>query len=313
PVFREKTCSGVFPVRYYETARETRQWLSEHPQVVVLGGGLVGVKTAVHLAHAGHKVTIIEKEDHLLPRAISAQAARFVQEHLEKMGIELLLGSTVRNIRDCRGKLEAVHVAGRWFSCETLLIAAGSVPDTEFLNDSGLLKKGAIEVTPELRTKDRNIFAIGDAIFVTTGDVHTPWTWPQASFQGKLAAANLYKSVPEPLKIITRVNAMNLFGLSLVVLGPPRPGAETISYVNKDDHVYRELYVAEGSIVGGVLVGDISGAGPLHTSMAIGSKFKQNAACLLKPRGRVFTQRLWHEVDQHRRKRFGIYCRSSGT
>ena len=105
---------------------------------------------------------------------------------------------------------------------------------------------------------------------------------------------------------------MNLFGLSLVVLGPPRPGADTISYVNKDDHVYRELFIAEGRIVGGVLVGDIAGAGPLHTSMAFSNRIEENVDSLLKPHGRVFTQRLWHDVDQHRRKRFGICCRSSG-
>jgi len=50
-------CEGIFPVRDLTAARAVQQWLPDHPQIVILGGGLVGVKTAVHLARPGLSIT----------------------------------------------------------------------------------------------------------------------------------------------------------------------------------------------------------------------------------------------------------------
>ena len=87
-----------------------------------------------------------------------------------------------------------------------------------------------LRVSAALQTKDPRIFAAGDAvtIFTADGKKYTPWTWPQAVSQGKLAAANLYRSQPVPLKALTRVNSMNLQGLSLNMLGAFVEGSEEI-------------------------------------------------------------------------------------
>jgi NADPH-dependent 2,4-dienoyl-CoA reductase/sulfur reductase-like enzyme len=297
----DPSCKGVFPVRYLTTARAIKTWLPGHPNAVVLGGGLVGVKTAAHLAHAGLGVTIIEKEDDLLPQALSSHAARFVQQHLEEMGIDIILGCSVEDVKIADGHLRAVQASGRWLTCETLLIAAGSTPDISFLGGSGLLNKGRLEVASDLRTLDENIFAVGDAVAIRLADVCTPWTWPQAVSQGKLAATNLYRSNPVPLKAHSRVNAMNLFGLSLAILGAPTPGAERISRAKPEDQMVRELYVKDDRIVGGAFVGDISGAGIHHASMITGGKINKRDPDLLKPHGNTFPGRSWHDLNQNRR------------
>ena len=300
PVCPDNTCGGVFPVRYLTAARDIKKWLPSHPSVVVLGGGLVGVKTAAHLAHSGFKVTIVEQEEHLLPQALSSNAAALVKQHLEEIGIRIYLGSSVDDIQVAQGKLKAIQTGGRWLSCETLLIATGSTPDVEFLSESGLLEDNILSVSPDLRTKDGNVFAVGDAVTITNKDAYTPWTWPQAVNQGKLAAANLYDPIPAPLKVLSRVNAMNLFGLSLTVLGAPVRDAEVIRYDNPHDRVYREIYVKNEQIVGGALVGDISGAGMLHALMISGGKVGKDDSDLLTPHGKAFPQRSWYDLNQYR-------------
>ena len=70
---------GVFPIRSLAVARSAREWLSAHPQVVIVGGGLVGVKTAAHLAGFDFSVTLIEKENRLLPQALTREASRYVE------------------------------------------------------------------------------------------------------------------------------------------------------------------------------------------------------------------------------------------
>ena len=302
PVCPSGFCGGIFPVRSLTAARAVRAWLPEHPDVVVLGGGLVGVKTAIHLAHSSLSVTVIEKESRLLPQALSPEAALPVEAHLARQNVRLLLGCSVEDVRLEAGEIKAVKAGGKWIPCQTLLVAAGSVPDIGFLAESGLLEDGELRVSSGLQTRDERIYAAGDAVTITAGNSFiTPWTWPQAAIQGKLAAANLVAPVPVPLKDLSRVNSMNLNGLSLVVLGAPIPGAKIINYRGSDDRVYRELFLLNGKIVGGALVGDISDAGRLQAMMITGRCVAPDAGDLLMPRGRAFPGLVRSGSEQNRR------------
>ena len=196
-------------------------------------------------------------------------------------------------------------MSGQWIPGETLLIAVGSTPNVNFLENSGLLQDGELLVSPALQTADANIFAAGDAVTISTsgGEKHKPWTWPQAVTQGKLAAENLFRSVPLPLNVLTRPNSMNLQGLSIVILGAPTPDAAIISHDRTAEGIYRELFLRGRKIVGGALVGDISGAGLLHFLMINGSEVDGDVARFLKPQSRVFYQLLPSSKRQRRRAR----------
>ena len=132
-IFLKDSSDGIFPIRSLAVARSARDWLSAHPQVVIVGGGLVGVKTAAHLAGYDVSVTLIEKENRLLPQALTREASRYVEEHLRAKKINLLLGSTVEDISSDRGAISAVRANGRWLSCQTVFIAAGSLPEVGYL------------------------------------------------------------------------------------------------------------------------------------------------------------------------------------
>jgi len=294
-------CSGIFPVRSLTVAREARNWLPGHPEVVVVGGGLVGVKTAAHLAGHNFTVTLIEKENQLLPQALSAGASSLIEAHLEQKNIRLLLGSTVEDIQVSGGAISAVQVNGQWLPCQTLFVAAGSVPELNLLKDSDLLQEGRLEVTPALQTSDRHIFAAGDAITIVSDGHFTPWTWPQAVVQGKLAAENLYSSSPRPLSCLSRVNCMNLNGMSLAVLGVPISGAQTSIYSRPEAGIYREIFHREGKIVGGALIGDVSNGGRLHRLMNIGERIETGIDELLKPRIDTFFKDSLSCVKYNRR------------
>ena len=281
--------TGIFPVRSLSSARVAREWLPDHPQVVIVGGGLVGVKTAAHLSGHGMSVTLIEKESHLLPLALSSQAAKLVETHLLRRNVRVLLGSTVEEIQPVNGSIYKIRASGQWLDCQTLFVAAGSVPEISFLADSGLLKDGNLEVDQTLQTEDVDIFAVGDAVTIVERRSHTPWTWPQAMVQGQLAARNLYSPAPASLTCLSRVNAMNLHGLSLVVLGIPVEGAQRSVLTRPEAGIYRELYHIDGRIVGGVLIGDITNAGRLHSMMVVGERIDTDFAELLEPRIETFS------------------------
>ncbi len=292
---------GMFPIRGLAAAQAVRSWLPGHASVVVLGGGLVGIKTAIALADAGLTVILIEKRNWLLSQAITPEAARLIEAHLRRKNISLFLGRSIDDLRVLSGEITGVRTGTTWLSCQTLLVAAGSTPDVGFLRDSGLLKEGKLIVSNSLQTNDRYTFAAGDVVTISGTEECTPWTWPQAVIQGKLAAINCYETQLESVARLTRVNSMNLNGLSLTVLGAPVAGATGFSYSDDAAGIYRELYFKDGRIVGGALVGDSSGAGHLHAMMVSGERHAADVEALVRPSGSMLPRTSWSYKKRIRR------------
>jgi assimilatory nitrate reductase electron transfer subunit len=305
-VLAEKPCRGIFPVRDLTTARDIRKWIPRHKKIVLLGGGFIGVKTAVSLAIAGFGVSVVEKEDHLLPQALTPEAAKPVEEHLRRMGMSILPGCVLEDVQPEKGSLKSVQIGGNWLPCDTLLVAIGSTPNLDCLHGSDLLENGELVVPPTLQTRDEKIYAAGDAVTISTpdGGKFTPWIWPQAVTQGKLAGANLYGSVPSPLKVLTRPNSMNLHGFSVVILGAPVPEAEVIRYSSPEEGIHRELFVQGGRIVGGALIGDLAGVGPLHAAMITARIIDEGIYEVLRPSSRVISRFVGDYFSQRLGSRF---------
>lgn len=278
-------CGGIFPVRDLTTARKTQAWLADHRKVAVFGGSLVGVKTAVHLRQAGFEVALVVRRGHILLRALSPESAEVVEAHLRRLGIEICVNAPLEEIHEKDGAIAALKAGGRRLPCNTLLVAAGTVSDTSFLMGTGLLTDGELVVSLALQTIDPLIFAAGDVAFISSrGGKASPNTWPQAVSQGKLAAENLYRSTPLPHRDLSRINAMELHGLAMVILGPPVSGAEAISHARPEASVRRELFLVEGRPAGGALIGDISAAGTLHALINAERPLTARDAGLLRPR-----------------------------
>lgn len=305
PVCTSQSCRlGVFPVRSLAEARAVRRWLPGHRNITILGGGLVGVKTAVQFVLSGFPTRLVEIEDHLLPNLLSHPAALPISDHLRNLGVDIRTDSTIEDIRgDQEGNLKEVRISGEWAICDTLLAAIGSSPELGFLESSDLLHNGELVVAPTLQTSDRYVFAAGDAVTIRTADgaTHRPWTWPQAVSQGKLAGANIYRSAPLALSNFSRVNAQNIAGLPLVVLGG-RPDQFSAHFEFGDPpRWWREWYRKKDRIVGGALVGDISGAGPLHFKMVTGDIEPED---IIKPGTTTFPRDTWRHLGQKRTVRF---------
>ena len=78
------------------------------------------------------------------------------------------------------------------------------------------------------------------------------------------------RAAPLALSNFGRVNAQNIAGLPLVVLGGRPERFRAVSEFGDPPRWWREWYRQQDRMVGGALVGDISGAGPLHFKMVTG-------------------------------------------
>ncbi|MCG2865345.1 MAG: dihydrolipoyl dehydrogenase, partial [Vulcanisaeta sp.] len=135
--------------------------------VVVIGGGYIGVEVASALSSLGVKVTIVE----MLPRILSGwdqDIVSQIEERLRSKGVEILTNSRVVGIKEEAGQKVVEYerkdgskgsVAG-----SEVIMAVGRKPYVEGLDTLGIVDKGHVEVDSSMRTKVPNVYAAGDVI-----------------------------------------------------------------------------------------------------------------------------------------------------
>lgn len=137
-------------------------------QLLVLGGGYIGLEFGQMFRRFGSRVTIVQSGSQLLGRE-DADVAQAVLQILRDDGIQILLSSRATKVRKVSAGIElTVEGPGtsQVITGTHLLAAAGRVPNTDLLNPSaaGLAtdKGGFIQANERLETSVPGIFALGD-------------------------------------------------------------------------------------------------------------------------------------------------------
>lgn len=141
--------------------------IPEH--LLIIGGGYVGLEFGQMFYRFGSKVTIIQRDEQLLPLE-DKDVAEEITKILQQEGLQILLNTNTTNIEASKKDkiVLSVKVDEKKHAIEGthLLVATGRVPNTSFLNPEAagitLDKKGFIPVNDNLETIVPGIFAIGD-------------------------------------------------------------------------------------------------------------------------------------------------------
>jgi dihydrolipoamide dehydrogenase len=139
-------------------------------QLIVVGGGAIGLELGSVWRRLGAEVTVIEMLDRLVPGS-DAELARALQRSLEKQGLKFLLGATLRGATARQDAVEAtVEVGGEehHLTAERLLVAVGRRPYSDGLGHQALGvatdQRGRIVVDEHFATNVAGVYAIGDVI-----------------------------------------------------------------------------------------------------------------------------------------------------
>ena len=139
-------------------------------ELVIVGGGYIGLEFASTYSAFGSKVTVLEGYSRLMPREDS-DVAEEVKTVLEKKGIEFKLSSKVESFKNNGDKVlisyyDEENKKSNVIEGDAVLLATGRKPNTEGLNLEAtgveLTERGAVKVNSKLRTNVENIWAIGD-------------------------------------------------------------------------------------------------------------------------------------------------------
>ena len=95
PPIPGKDLEGVFKVRTIEDGEEILAYSEKSKNVVLVGGGAIGLELGSELAHKGLNVTIAEMMPQLFPRSFDKEMSDKFQEHLQGKNIKILTGYAV--------------------------------------------------------------------------------------------------------------------------------------------------------------------------------------------------------------------------
>jgi pyruvate/2-oxoglutarate dehydrogenase complex dihydrolipoamide dehydrogenase (E3) component len=132
--------------------------------VVIIGGGFIGVEFAEQMKQLGKNVTLVELADACLWQAFDKEFTNDIEDRLQENGITLKTGSKVKTILG-NEKVEQIELEnGEKINAELVILGMGVKPNGELAKDAGIMlnEKGAIIVDQYTRTSDPDIFAVGD-------------------------------------------------------------------------------------------------------------------------------------------------------
>jgi 3-phenylpropionate/trans-cinnamate dioxygenase ferredoxin reductase subunit len=156
-------CDGVFALRDARDARAIRESLYAANDVVVVGGGFIGLEIAATASLLGKTVTVLEAADRLMGRVVAPEiSAHFLALH-RGWGSDIRLGTPVGRIVGDSGKVAGVETAGGdRIAADMAIIGIGVVPNVELAENAGLATENGIVVDSFMVTSAEKIVAIGD-------------------------------------------------------------------------------------------------------------------------------------------------------
>lgn len=161
--------AGVHTVRTRADADRMMGDLADVRQVVVIGGGYIGLEAAAVLAKFGKQVVLLEMLDRVLARVAGEPLSRFYEAEHRARGVDIRLGVVVDCIEG-DDRVTGVRLAdGETIPAQMVIVGIGIVPAIEPLIAAGADGSGGLVIDAQCRTSLPDIFAIGDCAVHVNG------------------------------------------------------------------------------------------------------------------------------------------------
>lgn len=220
---------NVLTLRSMEDTRALQHKLAHENilDAVIVGGGFIGLEMAEALTDRGVRVTLVERNPHVLP-PLDGEMAVPIEQELKSRDVELVLGQGLKSILTENGRAIAVEVeSGRLLGADLVLLSVGVRPNVDLARDAGLTlgTSGGIAVNVHQQTSDPDIYAVGDATEVVQGVTDAKTRVPlggPANRQGRVAGTHAVLGDDASAGGAQRVMGtaiVQVFGLSAGVTG----------------------------------------------------------------------------------------------
>jgi flavorubredoxin/NADPH-dependent 2,4-dienoyl-CoA reductase/sulfur reductase-like enzyme len=266
---------SVVAIRRLADTRKIAGLLPEVKNVVVIGGGVLGLEAAWEMKKAKCNVTVLEIAPVLMGRQLDQGAAELLKTISEDCGIAIRTGVQVEAILGGE-KTTAVKLKdGEEIPAELVIISSGVRANVGLAQQMGLQVDRGIVVNEKMETSLEGVYACGDC--AQYQDINYA-IWPEAVEQGKVAGANAAGEVKEYIQVPA---ALTFHGMNsaLYALGDagknPNLVYKTVEFKDMGRKQYKKFYFLNNRLCGVILIGDVSEMGKLSEAVERKAPYKE--------------------------------------
>lgn len=190
--------------------------------VVVVGGGYIGIEAAEAFAMAGKNVTVVDIITRPLGVYLDQDFTDILEKEMTENGMHLAMEEKVVEFIGDAGKVTKVVTDKGEYPAELVVMSAGVRPNTAWLKDAvEMHPNGMIKTDEYMRTSAEDVFAVGDATLIKYNPGNTEVNIALATNarrQGRYAAKNLVEA-NNPFPGVQGSSALRVFDYKFASTG----------------------------------------------------------------------------------------------
>ncbi|MEY4533652.1 MAG: hypothetical protein RI926_1421 [Actinomycetota bacterium] len=273
---------GVLYMRHLDDAKELKKRWDSITNVVVLGGGFIGLEVAAVAQKAGKNITVLQSGSRLMGRAVSSIVSDFYKAAHEKRGTTVHLNAQVSHLVGENGKVTGVQLAdGSVVPADIVMAGIGVTARGELADQLALeMEDGVIVVNEFAETSNPNVVAAGDAVILPhplghEGNVRLE-SVQNAVDQAKVAAKTLM-GIREPYRAVPWFWS-DQADLKLQIAGLSSGYDQTVIRGDMSADKFSVLYYKNGSLLAIDAVNDVSDYMAVRRALNAGANIPADAA-----------------------------------
>jgi len=252
---------GIHHFWTFQDARNIREHIEEAESATIVGAGLLGIDLAAICGAQEVEANYLMRGDCWWRYALTEEGAEIMHEAMRERGVTPVFGSGVDRFEtnDEGHVTTTVDPNGEAFDSDFVGIAIGLDFNLELLQDFEIEMDDGVVVDEYMQTSAEDIFAAGDLTrYYDTilGEYAQNGSWGSAKEQGTIAAKNMIEPESDGFRWVSSYSITH-FDFPFLSFGHPTIGDEYVSKQYSETE-WRRVAIKDGTVVGGVLIGDLA-------------------------------------------------------
>jgi 3-phenylpropionate/trans-cinnamate dioxygenase ferredoxin reductase subunit len=247
------TVQGVHAVRRRSDVDTIMAALPTVTNVVIIGGGYIGLEAAAVLSKLGKHVVLLEALDRVLARVAGPQLSAFYEAEHRAHGVDLRTGARMDCIEETDGRATGVKMAdGSVLPADLVIVGIGIVPEVGPLIAAGASGGNGVDVDGFCRTSLPDIYAVGDCAAHSNkyaeGQQIRLESVQNANDQAKLAVQHILGEVVQEYDALPWFWS-NQYDLKLQTVGLSTGHDQTLLRGDPDNRSFSVVYLRGGKMI----------------------------------------------------------------
>lgn len=257
----------IYSFTNLDEALKLKESLVTKDKIVILGGGLIGVKLSEYIQKIGKDVSLIVNSKGVLSSLGDEKISEILNNEIIEKGVKLFLSTKVIGAKK-EGKKIEVKMDTSTVTCDAIVSCKGVKPEVSPFEKTELSINIGIKVDDHMRTNIKDVFAAGDVteVYNKFEDKFCNIPILPNAFNGGYCAGINMAGGEYKLDTLYPMNSLKIFDVQMITMGLLKQSEndEVLSIYEKNKKVYRKLVIRNGKLIGAALLGDIDRAGILN-------------------------------------------------